>query len=1330
MAANPAQMGQLTQLLTQTVAGNMEVMKAAEQQLRAAEVQSGFGLVLLELLRSGSVEAAARQAGAIYFKNYIRRQWCIEGAGGIAASDRQAIKQHILSLMLQAPKQVQVQLSAGLEEISITDYPAEWQSLLPEIVQHLKTSQDMSVLKGTMQTAHTVFLKFRAQARSEDLLREVKYTVEGFQETHLAVFKASCGQVLQGNLPPDQLIAHFELLLATTGAFYSLNVIDLPEFFEDHREEYFRGFLDLLKFQHEAVAGKDQQGLLEQVKGAVCECLVLYAEKYQEEFMPFLLPCVQEVWSLLVGLDQQEKNDQLVAKGIQFLSSTAATQWPQSPFEDPNVLSGICEKVVFPNVLLRDSDIELFEDNPLEYVRRDMEAADQETRRRSSMDLVKAMGRLNEAKVTEILIGYVKALMEKAASAGAGQAERFKDACIFLCIAMAVREQTHREGVTVTNQNVNVLHFFTSLVAPELTAEPLSQRSVLRASCLKFVTVFRNQLPREQVGQVLPAVCRHITSESPVVHTYAAICIEKLLRVRDATPQGQLMPRYDPPSMKGQLLQMVQPILQIIASNKGIPMNEYLMRTVARIFSFLKQQGSESGLATLSPLSAILLAMSANPSNPVFNHCLFEAVASIVKVCVPAQPDAVESALLPTFGQILERNVVDFLPYTFQIMGLLLDASPSIKPLYTELFARLLTPELWRSQANVPGLIRLLRAYFAKHAGFAELLRTHMQAILERFQFVLMNRKTEVAALDLLNAMYQYLPIEFYQQFLKTLMTVLLTRLQSSKSPKFKRDFVVSCSLCIHKNQSVIPLFNEIQAGLLSNLMLNIWPPVLKMPLRTDERKVCVMAVAKLLSLDELRQNTQLVATCAVGIVHLLGLSSSNNKSKLNGDDGSDDEPLENGGAGQEYEVSFNKLQNTDLPGAAAGLAPDVPELQSAAKAALKPVLGRQQALVEFVEEAEVVVEDDFGIVLPCRYGVEEELLTMMCSAGELPSSARGTILTEPMLEQVMESACSQISRWNPEEWKSIATLQEAGKNRASVGSVERKTDHLALAVKRLPNRWMKKRHREFAESNPQSSEKPWVDIGMLRYLNALGFPHVCDLMGIFRDDDFTYVATVLATEGDLFHWVEQATCSPGRERESIIRPMVAQVFSAVKELHELGIAHRDISLENLLLTQGPDGGPQIKVIDFGMATLSQRCSAEVRGKQAYQAPEMHTDIEYDAFLADIFAAGVVLYAMALSDYPWTCTRSGSCGMYDFIHSWGFQEFIKYRKCRAASKTYIVQVLSPSLCELMEGLLELHPEERFCLGESCFDARGANGRWSVWDMAWMQRAPRETCTLC
>eukprot|EP00933_Yihiella_yeosuensis_P027476 TRINITY_DN21379_c0_g1_i1.p1 TRINITY_DN21379_c0_g1~~TRINITY_DN21379_c0_g1_i1.p1 ORF type:complete len:966 (+),score=204.50 TRINITY_DN21379_c0_g1_i1:60-2957(+) len=943
--ADPAQMAQLSQLLTQTVGGNTAAMTQATQQLRSAEVTPGFGLILLELLRGSSGDPTVRQAGAIYFKNYIRRQWSVEGAGGgISESDRQAIKQHLLSLMLQASKQVQVQLAAGLEEISITDYPAAWQSLLPDMVQHLKTSQDMSVLKGTMDTAHTVFLKFRAAQRSEDLLREIKYTVEGFQETHLAVLKATCQKALTGgsSLPPDQLMLHFELLNATIGCFYSLNVVDLPEFFEDHREEYFKCFLELLQFNHQALTGKDERpGILEQVKAGICECFALYTEKYQEEFSPFLLPCVKEVWNLLVGVDQQEKNDQLVAKGIHFLSSAAATHWPQSPFEDPNVLSGICEKVVFPNILLRESDVELFEDQPLQYVQRDMEAADQETRRRSSMDLVKALGRLHETKVTEILIGYVKQLMDQAGKVPGNQAERYKDACIFLCIAMAVRGQTQKEGVTVTNQNVNIMDFFSSLVAPELMSEPISQRPLLRASCLKFVTVFRNQIPREQIGQILQAICKHITAESPVVHTYAAICIEKLLTVKDKTPQGQSSLRYDPASMKASLLATIQPILQTIAQSKGIPMNEYLMRAVARIFAFLKQQGAEAGLQTLGPLSQILIAMSANPSNPVFNHNLFEAIASIVKVCVPTQPDAVEAALLPACGQILEKNVTDFLPYTFQILGLLLDASPSVKPLYTQLFERLLNVELWRSQANVPGLIRLLRAYFAKHAVFGELLRANFQGILERFQFVLHNRKTEAAAFDLLNAVYSHLPVEYYQQYFKQLLTVLLSRLQSSKSPKYQRDFVVSCSLCMHKNQpNFLPqALNEIQAGLLVNLLSSKWIPVLKMQLKLDERKVCAMALAKIFLLDEVKQNAQVLAGCCTALVQLLGLNPNNATAIV--EEGSDDDaPLENVAAGQEFEVSFSRLRNTDLPGAAAGLAPDVPDLHAAAKASLRPVLG------------------------------------------------------------------------------------------------------------------------------------------------------------------------------------------------------------------------------------------------------------------------------------------------------------------------------------------------------------------------------------------------------
>eukprot|EP00403_Amphidinium_massartii_P029859 CAMPEP_0178390178 /NCGR_PEP_ID=MMETSP0689_2-20121128/10510_1 /TAXON_ID=160604 /ORGANISM="Amphidinium massartii, Strain CS-259" /LENGTH=939 /DNA_ID=CAMNT_0020010675 /DNA_START=68 /DNA_END=2887 /DNA_ORIENTATION=+ len=917
-------------------------MKAAEQQLRAVEVRPGFGLLLLELLRDASIALPARQAGAIYFKNYLKRQWTVEN-GGMAAADKQAIKQHLLTLMLQAPKPIQVQLAAGLEEISVTDYPGQWETLLPEMVQHLKTSQDIQVLKGTMETASTVFLKFRSQSRSDALLKEIKYTVQGFQETHLTIFKAVCGRLLTSNLAPDDLYCHLELLSATVGVFHSLNVIDLPEFFEDHREEYFKGYLEVLGFATPAQSAKgDMQSLLEQVKGSICECFSLWADKYQEEFMPFLLPCVNAVFTLLLGLDQQDSHDQLVARGIHFLSSAASTSWPQSPFEDPSILSGICEKVVFPNILLRDSDVELFEDNPLEFIRRDMESADQETRRRSALDLVKAMSRTSEAKVTEILTGYVKALMVQAQSVPSDRAERFKDGCLYLCIAMAVRGQTQREGVTVLNQNVNIAEFLTSIVTPVLTSEPLSQQPLLRASSLKFLTVFRTQLPKDQVGAMLPAICKHITAPMPVVHTYAAITVEKLLSVKErmgSLPIGQAPLRYDAASLAPHLLQMIDPILQLIASGRGIPQNEYLMRALARIFSFLKQQGAEAGLAKLPALAAIVAAMADNPSNPVFNHNLFEAIASIVKVTAASRPDAVEAALLPVLGQTLERNVTDFLPYAFQILGLLLDAAPAAKPLYQDLFGRLLAPELWRSQANCPGLVRLLRAYFAKHTAFAELLRSNMQALLERFQFLLNNRKTEASAMDLLNCMYMQLPLELYQQYFRTLVTVVLTRLQAGKSPQFKKLAVVSFSVFVHKHpNNVLPqVFSEIQPQLLSQMLPGIWLPALAMSLKWDERKVCGVALARLMGCDEVRQNPQLLSTCCVAMVNLLGLVPS---SEVPVEDGAsdDEQPPANGGAGLEFEVSFSKLRNTDLPGASAGLAPDIPDLPAAAKALLAPL--------------------------------------------------------------------------------------------------------------------------------------------------------------------------------------------------------------------------------------------------------------------------------------------------------------------------------------------------------------------------------------------------------
>jgi exportin-2 (importin alpha re-exporter) len=64
-----------------------------------------------------------------------------------------------------------------------------------------------------------------------------------------------------------------------------------------------------------------------------------------------------------------------VSKAIGFLSTVVKQPRHKDLFSSPDTLSQICEKVVLPNMGLRESDEEAFEDDPIEYIRRDLEGS-------------------------------------------------------------------------------------------------------------------------------------------------------------------------------------------------------------------------------------------------------------------------------------------------------------------------------------------------------------------------------------------------------------------------------------------------------------------------------------------------------------------------------------------------------------------------------------------------------------------------------------------------------------------------------------------------------------------------------------------------------------------------------------------------------------------------------------------------------------------------------------------------------------------------------------------------------------------------------------------
>jgi serine/threonine protein kinase len=226
----------------------------------------------------------------------------------------------------------------------------------------------------------------------------------------------------------------------------------------------------------------------------------------------------------------------------------------------------------------------------------------------------------------------------------------------------------------------------------------------------------------------------------------------------------------------------------------------------------------------------------------------------------------------------------------------------------------------------------------------------------------------------------------------------------------------------------------------------------------------------------------------------------------------------------------------------------------------------------------------------------------------------------------------------------------------------------------------------------------------------------------VFVDHESTYVVSSLASEGDLFAWCD-CDPKPGLKREAAMHPLVSQIFTGVRWLHDLGVAHRDLSLENLLL-HNENGAMRIKIIDFGMATLDLSASAEIRGKQSYQAPEIHLPQPFDTIMTDPFSLGVVLFAMGAQDYPWNSTKRGTCELFEYVCMFGFPKFLGKRQLRKGNGESLAEVFSPSFTALLVGLLSKDAGKRLTLGEKCFETAG-NGsgaqRKSVWDCEWMQQ---------
>ena len=99
----------------------------------------------------------------------------------------------------------------------------------------------------------------------------------------------------------------------------------------------------------------------------------------------------------------------------------------------------------------------------------------------------------------------------------------------------------------------------------------------------------------------------------------------------------------------------------------------------------------------------------------------------------------------------------------------------------------------------------------------------------------------------------------------------------------------------------------------------------------------------------------------------------------------------------------------------------------------------------------------------------------------------------------------------------------------------------------------------------------------------------------------------------------------------STVADIATALLDGLGYLHERGVIHRDISPRNVIL--GPDDPAQLRIIDFGLATLLAEAIGS-SGTPFFRAPEVEMGEPW-TFSADVYSAGVLLYVLLCGEWPY-----------------------------------------------------------------------------------------------
>merc|ERR1711939_69540 len=195
-----------------------------------------------------------------------------------------------------------------------------------------------------------------------------------------------------------------------------------------------------------------------------------------------------------------------------------------------------------------------------------------------------------------------------------------------------------------------------------------------------------------------------------------------------------------------------------------------------------------------------------------------------------------------------------------------------------------------------------------------------------------------------------------------------------------------------------------------------------------------------------------------------------------------------------------------------------------------------------------------------------------------------------------------------------------------SVRLMKRSSDNTTFAVKEFRARHSYETEREYAKKVTAE-----FCVG-----STLHHGNIIETLDIVHEKGRWYEVMEYAPY-DLF-----AIVMTGKMSREEITCSFLQILSGVTYLHSMGLAHRDLKLDNVVVNEHGI----MKIIDFGSASVFKypfeggiTLASGIVGSDPYLAPEVYDERKYDPQPADIWSLAIIFCCMTLRRFPWKQPR-------------------------------------------------------------------------------------------